>query len=234
MNEHTQTTQFDERVDRYLLGKMTEAEELEFEIEYLDNPGLLAEVEMVERLIRGLKLNENLLSENATPPTAEAKPQKAKPGFGETLKNWLGEWFTPQTGWGAVAATVVLVPALTVLNPNQQQSSVQGTYVHILGQKVRSSTKIEEVINIEPGQNHLVVGFTTEPSFGVPDPITVKVFNENNQLVWQQAELLPDYRWNVYLSITSDNLEPGLYRYELTSQEAVTGGGEFTLQYLAE
>lgn len=234
MTNETQTIQFDDRVDRYLLGKMTEAEELEFEIEYLDNPDLLAEVEMVERLIRGLKLNE---SAQVVPPSqAAAKVAKPKtPGLSQRIGQWLQEWFTPQTGWGAVAATVFLVPTMMLLNPPAEQADqVQGTYVHILGQKVRSSKKIEEVVYIEPNQTHVVIGFTTEPSFSAPEPVTVKVFDEQNQLVWQQAGLNPDYRWSVYLSITSEELQPGIYTYELSSNGQVTGRGEFGLKHIEQ
>lgn len=238
MNYENQQIQFDERVDRYLRGKMSEEEELEFEIEYLDNPDLLAQVEMVERLIRGLKLNEATLSQAAHVAELGAvyNTKAAEPTFGEKVKQWLSDFFTPQAAWGAVAAALFIVPLMSVINttPNPEVNAVQqvqGTTLHLLGQRVRSTTKAEDVIYIEPQQGNLVVGFTTEPTFGVPEPLTVTVYNEQDQIVWQQANLQPDYRWTVYLSVNSSALQPGQYRYELSNSEETVTSGTFAMQF---
>lgn len=223
---------FDERVDRYLLGKMSEEEELQFEVEYLDNPKLLAEVEMVEHLIRGLQLNKD------THTHAQAQTeQEAKTGLGAQLAKWFSEWFTPQTAWGAVAATVFLVPLMTLMNAQQSGGEnvqqVQGTYVHLLGQKVRSSTPVEDIITIEPNQKSLVIGFTSEPTFGIPDPLSVKVYDANDQVIFSEDNLTPDYRWTVYLSLSNVDLAPGKYRYELATDGQLVTKGQFNLQVAA-
>ncbi|WP_317930332.1 hypothetical protein [Halioxenophilus sp. WMMB6] len=231
MNFDNQNNAFDERVDRYLRGKMTEAEELEFEIEYLDNPRLLAEVEMVERLMRGLELNKSL------PSTPRAATTTMRPvSLTDTLKQWLSDWFTPQTAWGAAAAAIVLVPLMSIISPElntpaDAPTGVQPTYVHLLGQKVRSLSTSEDVIYLEPEQKNLVIGFTSEPSFGVPEPVTVNVYDANDQLVWHQDGLLPDYRWTVYLSVNATELKPGEYRYELLSEGEAVSQGQFAMQY---
>ncbi|BFM08633.1 hypothetical protein [Halioxenophilus aromaticivorans] len=241
MNNQSEQVQFDERVDLYLRGKMSEEEELAFEIEYLDNPDLLAQVEMVERLIHGLKLNEDSFSQAAQVAEPKARYQvsqqaaEASDSFISKASAWLGKWFTPQTAWGAVAATLFLVPLMSVINqsagPALTNPAVQGTYVHLLGQRVRSANGAADTIFIEPKQQNLVVGFATEPTFGVPEPLTVTVYNADDVVVWQQQGLQPDYRWTVYLSVNTQAIAPGTYRYELTNGDTIVNSGSFAMQY---
>ncbi len=248
MNYQPEPVQFDERVDHYLRGKMSEDEELAFEIEYLDNPDLLAQVEMVEKLIHGLKLNEASLSpvaQNAMDKTTEISEHSAlyrvtPENSGKTVSpmakigQWISDCFTPQTAWGAIAATVFLVPLMSMINsngPHVTNPQVQGTYVHLLGQRVRSTTKAADTIIIEPKQTNLVVGFATEPTFGVPEPLTITVYNTNNAIVWQQQGLQPDYRWTVYLSVNAQAVQPGDYRYELTNGDDIVNSGSFAMRF---
>lgn len=244
MNHENQQIQFDERVDHYLRGKMNEEEEVAFEIEYLENPDLLAQVEMVDQLIKGLKQHQSTISlaaantENITGQVKESTTQYntgSEPTVISKIKQWLADWATPQAAWGAVAATVFLVPLMSILNnqtgPSLSSPQVQGTYVHLLGQKVRSTTNETATIYIEPGQSNVVVGFATEPTFGVPEPLSVTVYNANEQVVWQQQGLQPDYRWTVYLSINSASIESGEYRYELTNGDSIVNSGNFAMDF---
>lgn len=241
MNNQPEQVQFDERVDLYLRGKMSEDEELAFEVEYLDNPDLLAQVEMVEKLIHGLKLNEQALGQAAQVNEANTAYQVHKPsqpadqtGLLVKIKQWLSDWFTAQTAWGAVAATVLLVPLMSMIDNSGTSyggPDAQGTYVHLLGHRVRSASQAADTIIVEPEQTNLVVGFSTASTFGVPEPLTITVYNSDNNIIWQQQGLLPDYRWTVYLSINAQTIEPGEYRYELTNGESIVNSGRFDMQF---
>lgn len=238
MNYESQSIQFDERVDHYLRGRMSEEEELAFEIEYLENPDLLAQVEMVEQLIQGLKLNESALAyeTHATDTTAQIAESTAEyKTERSSWQQWLQQWFTPQTAWGAIAATVFLVPLMSIMNnqpgAHSANLAVEGTYVHLLGQRVRSTTRTTDTIYIEPDQSNVVIGFATEPTFGVPEPLTVTVYNTEDQILWQQQGLQPDYRWTVYLSVHKRSITPGEYRYELTNGDSIVNSGTFAMAY---
>lgn len=224
---------YDPRVDQYVCGKMSEDEELAFEVEFLENPALLDEVEIATKLKQGLAMNRDY-----QPEPAAATDKRS----GNVLQFVRKELFNWQAAYGAVAASLFLIPtAILVLSQQgavidqpltaQTTSLTQGTYVHVLGQRVRSSVKPKEVVYVEPNQPSLVLGFTSEPTFGAPDAVTVTVFNDQEQQLWQSQSLYPDHRWAVYVNVDGSLLAPGKYTYQLANAEnTVTSKGEFFVE----
>ncbi len=220
---------FDERVDQYLLGRMSEEEALQFEIEYLDNPKLLAEVEMVEQLMLGLKLNAKADAHSKTEQaisqsTAKVEPKKERESFGQSIKKFFDGFFIPQTAFGALAAVVFVIP-LMLTSQNEIVDAgqpVHTTSVYVLGQqRVRSAAAVPdaniETIELLAEQSSLTLGVETEPTGGIPEPFTLKLYNAEDKLIWQQSGLYPDHEWVVYVSLATTFISQGQYRYELES-----------------
>jgi hypothetical protein len=232
---------FDERVDQYLLGRMSEEEALQFEIEYLDKPELLAEVEMVEQLMVGLKLNAKAdahsISEQANAqPVASRKPTEQKESLGQSIKKFFDGFFIPQTAFGAAAAVALIIPLmLTTQGDINADTPVHTTSVYVLGQqRVRSVAAVPdaniESIELLAEQSSLTLGVEAEPTAGVPEPFTLKLYNDEDKLIWQQSELYPDHEWVVYVSLATTFITEGQYRYELESPVNKTKTGFMNIE----
>ncbi|GAB2196814.1 hypothetical protein [Sessilibacter sp. MAH4] len=233
--------EFDERVDQYLLGRMNEQQALEFEIEYLDNPQLLAEVEMVEQLIHGLKLNAGEAFDTNVSYANNANLQKtnikSSESFMDRISRFFGGFSVPQAAFGAVAAAVLIVPVMLYQQGEHGASPIQTTSVYVLGQqRVRSAAAVPdaniETIELALEQTSFTLGIATSPIAGIPEPYTLKVYNQNNKLIWQQDSLYPDYQWNVYVNLATNFIDEGDYRYELQSDNGEDKSGMMRIKKL--
>lgn len=57
-------------IDRYVLGQLTEQEQVEFELYFLENPEVLDEIDMARALKEGLSIEQQYLRSVPTPETA--------------------------------------------------------------------------------------------------------------------------------------------------------------------
>ncbi|MES2826275.1 MAG: hypothetical protein V4732_21960 [Pseudomonadota bacterium] len=198
----------DARIDRYVRRKMSIEEELEFEATYLDKPEILAKIEEVQ-LLRGL--------------LKETQKNSKNPSYGlrERWEKILHYMAVPQTGWGALAATLLIVPLLLVTNTSQREGPIGTTSVYLLKSiTVRSDENTEKKefsLTLEKDKKNIVLGFVVMPNLGEPFIWTLEILDEHNQSVWREEKLRPDVESVIYVSIKMYFLPENRYTYHLRS-----------------
>lgn len=110
-------------IDRYILGQLSEREQVEFELYFLEHPAVLDEVEMARALQRGLEENLDQLGRGEANDTATFPPP---------LLGRLVSWLRSPVGLAMnTAATTVfaLMLAFIVLPLDEQQYLMGGSAV---------------------------------------------------------------------------------------------------------
>lgn len=87
-------------VERYVLGQLSEQEQIEFELSFLENPAILDEVERCRALQRGLRQHQAEL---------QAAVADSKPSLVERLAGYFQSPLVLASNFAAIAALLVLV-----------------------------------------------------------------------------------------------------------------------------
>lgn len=187
----------DERIDRYVCGRLSPQDELEFEAEFIGNPSLVKKIEEAYALKQCL---------------AEAKTQGGfnKPCASLWLR-WCRYLAVPQTAWGAIAASLLLVPAFLSSNPQSKRMSVNPVSVYMLDEeKFRSSVDQAEnkcVIKIAPGQSQKLIGFTVPSAAGGDIRWNIELLDNERNRLWYGEDLSADARSVIYLKVDLNSTE---------------------------
>lgn len=188
----------DERIDRYVCGRLSPQDELEFEAEFIGNPSLVKKIEEAYALKQCL---------------AEAKTQG---GFNKSdkhfsLQKWWRYFAVPQTAWGAVAASLLLVPVFLSSIPQSKRMSVNPVSVYMLDEeKFRSSVDQAEnkcVIKIAPGQSQKLIGFTVPSAAGGDIRWNIELLDNERNRLWYGEDLSADARSVIYLEVDLNSTE---------------------------
>lgn len=216
----TEINDIDAYLDRYARGKLSQEEELEFEAIYLDNPAVLAKIEEIQRL-KGV-LKEAQAITRAQPDTFIASWKKA-----------FQYLIVPQTGWGALAATLIFIPALFFASDSNKEDSTSTTSVYLLESiSVRSDESSKErnfPLTLTKEQKNIVLGFVVEPYLGQPSTWTLDIVDEQQRSIWHGEKLQPDFQSVIYLSIDSRLLRNSRYRYHLLSERKIKIEGDILI-----
>jgi len=199
------TVTVDPRVDDYVRGKMCEEDVFNFQVECMENPELLEQVELADSLLEGLQqIQESEIKEKNT---------KQSQSF-----SFLKYITVPQTAWGAIAATIILIPLMTI--QTDTQPSV-GTAVYVLGTNItrNGNGSSTENILLDSSTENLVLGFQAPSTLGSPQTYTLSIYNQSNTLLWQGKQLTPNSALVIYVNVEKSFFKGGNYRYILKRTE---------------
>lgn len=221
----------DPRVDDYVRGKMSNDDALDFEAEYLEKPELLEQVELADRLREGLRENfgDNLDKSHSGNKQETTSTNQQDPSKPFNLFKYLA---VPQTVWGAIAAALVLYPALMFNNDNQPRVD---TAVYLLNQSItRSSeenTKPENIV-LDKTAKKLILGFKTPSTLGIPQRYRLNIYDYKNTLLWKGEDLVPNHALVIYLDMNRSFLRPGSYHYSLEKSldNSIINKGSFSIE----
>jgi hypothetical protein len=226
---NTKTDVLDARIDRYVRRKMSADEELEFESDYLDQPDVIAKIEEIQLLQGILKNVRQSATEPEREPEQEREQSRPKVQLVELFTQWkkmLRYLTVPQTAWGALAATLMIMPVLLLLTYGHKESAIGTTSVYLLesitvrGDDTTGNETTKERIfslTLEKAQKNIVLGFVVEPNLGPPATWTMEVVNEQNQSIWIGEKLSPDFQSVIYINIETHMLKDKRYLYHLRS-----------------
>ncbi len=196
----------DERIDKYVCGRLSPQDELEFEAEFIGNPVLVKKIEEAYALKQCL---------------GEAKKQG---GFNASdthfsLKKWWSYFAVPQTAWGAVAASLLLVPVF--LNQLHEYSSagINPASVYLLGEETLRGESVQEKpvyeIDLRSGHAQVVLGFVVPPSAGEPLAWNIEILDKDNHRVWYGERLYGNFQSVVYVTVGNEVIKEGSYTYKI-------------------
>jgi hypothetical protein len=181
----------DERIDRYVCGRLSPQDELEFEAEFIGNPSLVKKIEEAYALKQCL---------------AEAKTQGGfnKPCASLWLR-WCRYLAVPQTAWGAIAASLLLVPVF--LDGNKQSSSLNVATVPVYmleEEELRGASGSQRSlceIKVASGQTQLFLGFVVPSAAGEYMYWNIEILDKADNRIWYGEKLSPDVRSVIYLRV---------------------------------
>lgn len=196
----------DERIDQYVCGRLSPQDELEFEAEFIGNPSLGKKIEEAYALKQCL---------------VEAKKEGAFKSSDThfSLQKWWSYFVVPQTAWGAMAASLLLVPVF--MNQLQEYSSggVSPASVYLIGEKALRGEPVQEKpvfeIDLQSGLSQVVLGFVVPPSAGEPLAWDIEILDKDNHRVWYGERLYGDFQSVVYLAIGNEVIKEGAYTYKI-------------------
>lgn len=207
-----------DKIDDYVRGKMSPEEAMAFEADYLENPDLLKQVELVSRLRQGLQ-------DASDKEFGEVKHRRDSISMVARLvvfsKQVIRFLSVPQTAVGAVAACLLALPLL--INRPMDVPSAPGVntsvYVVSSGGETRSLDEAPEVIQIDRELKRLVLGFAVPPSLGAPRQYSVSISKEDGITTWQSGPLTANHESLIYIDIAADFLSAGAYRYTVARSD---------------
>lgn len=209
-----------DRIDDYLLGKLSPEESDAFEIYCFGNPEFLKEVQIREELIKVIKeKNEADLLTNSSQPIT--------PMTNTSTKFWSNSW-----AWASIAAVLILTLTITLnyFKVETQPSPLAANYVEnehlesLVGQTRRSVGLEVKVTSPNINQHFndrvyfkvdLIAGQNT-----VSDSLVLNILSNSNEVVYSIK--LEDLDYTV-----KEQLEPGLYYWELIFQDDMIYFGKF-------
>ncbi|HTF94505.1 MAG TPA: hypothetical protein VL995_00100 [Cellvibrio sp.] len=217
---NTDINDLDAYIDRYVRKKLSAEEELDFEASFLNQPEVIARVEAAQRLKDTLQeMREN----------EQAKPD-IRPPFRANIFRYL---MVPQTGWGALAGALIVLPAAFFINGQAKEMDVSATAVYtVKPQSTRSSVDIEKTtcdITIEKDQQSIVIGFEVMPRMGEPIAWSIEISDKDNQRILHKDALKPDFQSVIYLNVTTSLLKNALYTHHLQSANGETIEGKILI-----
>jgi hypothetical protein len=190
-------------IERYLKGTLTADEERAFEELYLGDPDLLDEIELVERLGRGLR------DVGAT---------------GDIPRSHRGSWLhAPLSKQWAAAASLLVVVSLAVsgalyrenLSLRQGQALTAGLPTRIL--PIITVRGDPATVLEAPSENEWVV-LLVDPGF-MPHDSYRAVLSRRSQSglaeIWSAEGLTPEYQDQLAIGMRGSLLTPGEYELEL-------------------
>ena len=216
--ESLETVSIDNQVDDYVRGLMTAEQEMAFEAEFLEKPELLKQVEQDLQFKRGL----------ADIPQSECVgTQNTEPSI---LIQWLRGLLIPQTAWGAVAASLILVPVLFFNSAGEALYQPAATQFHLINHEQgisRSSDNASSTLQIDSSVPRLVLGLKTPVNLTAPKYYRVTIISEAGLVVADINQLIPNHQRLVFLEIPTKLLSSGDYSYKVydtTSGEIAYAG----------
>jgi len=198
----------DERIDKYVCGRLSPQDELEFEAEFIGNPVLVKKIEEAYALKQCL---------------GEAKKQG---GFKQSemhspLQKWWNFFAVPQTAWGAVAASLLLVPVFLGQLQGHPSEGVNLTSVYLLGEESLRGGSAQEKpvyeIDLQSSQSQVVLGFVVPPSAGEPLAWDIEILDKDNHRVWFGEHLYGNSQSVVYVVVGNEVIKEGAYTYKIST-----------------
>ncbi|MGQ8365496.1 hypothetical protein [Glaciecola sp. 1036] len=205
--------QVDERIERYILNKMSEQEASEFEAYFLSNQSCLEQLEIAEQIHQGLLA----LQQSGDMQDMLAK-QKAKKRF----------WQKPVPLW-SLAATVCLVLLIPIIQITSQGSGEadQIRVVNIELASVRGEGENTIELNLTGTQTLLSFYVDTEtPQFDHPS-YGFQLSSEDNQIVFRSTNLTLNNASTLFVNLGNMRLAPGSYFFEVFGS---SGNDRFLMQ----
>jgi hypothetical protein len=188
----------DERIDQYVCGRLSPQDELEFEAEFIGNPGLVKKIEEAYALKQCL---------------VEAKKKGAfnVPATRSSMQNWWCYFVVPQTAWGAIAAILLVVPLFLSSIHQSELVSVSPVSVYMLDEeKFRGAVDqlgAECVIQIGSGESKKLIGFTVPSAAGADIRWNIELLDKEGNRLWYGEDLSADARSVIYLEVDLNSAE---------------------------
>jgi len=192
-------------VERYLQGRLSEAEEAAFEEAYLSDPALLDELELTEKLQRGLR----------QVAAREPLPPQQRRSF----------WSTPQ--YAAAASTLLAVSLLAsgllfVENRELREAASEpaGGPTRLLELVAVRSDDAMTIASPAPGERTVLLAY---PGFGPYDrfdAVLTRGRDAAGGIVWQARGLGADFEGMIAVDVSGDLLDPGDYSLTLRGRAA--------------
>ncbi len=195
----------DQRIERYLLGRLSEQEEAEFEAYYLSNQDCLDQLEAARKLMQGLQLVER-------EPEAGLPVESSRRAANDV--HW---WQIRLPLWVAAAMMLMtLLPGILVFTQKSMDSNgvVSVTQVSLGG--LRSMR--QDSITLEASRGRQILGFYIDPALKeYMFPAYALRLTRAAQPVMYLRDLQRDQRQSMlYADLGVNRLVPGTYQYRLS------------------
>lgn len=192
----------DARINNYVRGKLSPQEELDFEAEFIGNPQLVRRIEEASVLLQSL---------------AEAQRQgiflvEQRPSLAIRLWSYFA---VPQTAWGAVAASLLLVSVLFGLDSRSTAITSGALPIYLYGsEQVRGEQNPgEQQIPLDSAPK--LLGFIVPSSMGKPIAWNIEILDKDNRRVGYEENLSADSRATIYFIADSSLLKAGNLTYTI-------------------
>ena len=182
-------------VQRYLKGKLTPEETVEFEEYIVDKPELLEELEVDSVMVEHL-------------PKLKTAAQRLRPSslwmrlFGTPLKASLGTGFA-----------VLLVVALFAPHFNQQGRPLDGNIALYYLSEVRGQAGIEQTVDVAKTTDTIIFVLDVEIEQSTPYKVSLLNIDSDTRIALSQRYLASEVG-EIYVSIPAKNLPKGRYLIE--------------------
>lgn len=219
-NDDPKDPPLNEALDRYVRQGMEDIDEAQFEAEYLGDPELLEQVKLTTRMVEGLKREK-------------AQKHKHAPVKHRLTGEWLRYFAVPQTAWGAIAASLLLVPIALMLSGTRSTGSPENVEVKRINlERYRGSASVStpSVNNFSHDGKALVIGFDVGASLGPRKPYDLSIFDSDGALFWQSKGLKPDSESMVYVYMRHLGNQRETYNFLLTLSDSQDPVAEGTFQ----
>jgi hypothetical protein len=191
-------------IDRYILNQLSEQEQVEFELYFMEHPEVLDEVEMARSLKRGLTEHQEALGEPATAAPGEDKP---------SLLQVLGGWFQLPTVLAGNFAVIAVLLVLVLLPGEEPPPSAFSADRAWIGQ-VRGD---DPTLNIELNSGSLVLDIDVDGA----GPFRVSLLDARGEQV-RNIEQVPAFADALLVVLKTDDMLSGGYTLRVTDPQGDT------------
>lgn len=188
----------DDRIERYILGQMSEAEAQEFEAYFLNKPECIEQLELAE------KLHQGMLDIQHDPLFAQTAQLRAKRA-----------WFAMPVPLWSVAAAVVLAIVLpsTFLPSSDVPQAVNVVSLELDSTRGETTSVLE--LNASAQQTLLSIFIDTDvPTFDY-SAFAFTLTDAQGVQVFSQSDLTLNNVSTLHINLGQNVLPPGRYRYQL-------------------
>ncbi|MBO7923178.1 hypothetical protein J5X92_13200 [Alteromonas sp. K632G] len=193
----------DERIERYVLGRMTPSEEAEFEAYFLSNQACLDQLELTERLYKGMQANS----------VDKVTPIQSKPRV----------WKQPIPLWAAAAALILVLLMPTPFNTSQRLAPNSDLNVYRLEMaNVRASEF--DAVKVTQSDSQLVFAIyvdTEIPEFDYPK-YGFTLTNQKGEQVFTTSALHLTSTSEIFINMGLQHFESGVYDFEVSGYNNTT------------
>ena len=197
----TNKVQYDERIERYILDKMSDSEAEEFELYFLANPACLEQLEVAEKIHQGL----HSLHADKDIQNIRDSVQPKLPVWSKQVPVW----------WLAAAVLVALVfPHMASLfQPFSSPSGVQVFNVELASTRADDAKEVE--LNLTDSQTLLSFYIDTGVARFAHNEYGFRLINAENKVVFIASNLQLNNASTVFVNLGEKQVPPGSYTFEV-------------------